>query len=501
MWTSSSISQAQENQSSVLVYNVENLFDVDGRARYNDYLPSDRFGNEQYTAADLQTKLKHIVQVFERVDNGAGPDVAVLSELEADISPTHYTDKTDEQAPLFLKRYAGLSYMEMLSPPMADSIRTLPSEWWLLKALADAGFDDYQLAVGYNPRDAQGNPENVQKNIILTRLPIQREKTRIHPLHRARPILEVWLRDGEKEFVVFANHWKSGASSKKMEAIRVRNAEVLRRRIEELMKQDAQTDFLLAGDFNSQYNQNQLYNMKKTGLNDVLKSTGQLERVMDNSHTVNEQPVYNLWYQLPEDKRGSDTYRGQWGTLMQVMVSPGMLNTENWYYVPGSFKRIQVAGWNAYETSGVPRRWSSHRSGFGYSDHLPLVLYLSSQPLEKSPNLDWEQYHHYSKGKQRSVQFKKPNDYYTLQDIQQIENIRTEDRFYDQYFYLPIQLTEDEQLLVKGRTYKPYGPGFDLVEELKQAEGGYFYGRLLKYRSTWEFIIETPEFIEPQKNE
>jgi hypothetical protein len=487
--------QAQTGKYTVMVYNVENLFDADGEALYDDYLSTDRYGNEQYSVADVHTKVNHIVEVFKYVKDGAGPDIAVLNELEADLTPSAYSDQTGIKAGQFLKWYSGQSLDDMLTAPIPDSIRSLPSEWLLLKGLADAGMDDYQMAVGYNPRDAQGNPENVQKNVVLSRLPIERDKTRIHPTHRARPILEVWLQEGADELVVFANHWKSGASSEKMEAIRIQNAQTVRSRINVLLQEQPDLDFIVAGDLNSSYNQQSVYDMPETGLNTVLKSSSDLENVRKNEVSAEEASLFNLWYEVPVNERGSDTYRGEWGTLIQALLSRGMFDDADFHYVDRSFRKLQKPGFNAYQTSGTPRRWSSYLDGFGYSDHLPILFEVANGSSSDTGYSD--PYPH--SDEMLMVDYDKPTNYFTMDDVDAADDIRENPNFYDQYFYLPVQLNDDEQLLVNGVPYKPYGPGFDaedlLEERTEDGASAHFYGRLLNYRGTWEFLIESPEFI------
>ena len=101
------------------------------------------------------------------------------------------------------------------------------------------------------------------------------------------------------------------------EPTRAPNAKTLRTRFDEILKDDPNADIIIGGDFNSQYNQKVRYkNMKETGLNDVLGSQGN-ELVIRGKN----RDLYNLWFELPAEDRGSDTYQGEWGTLMQLIIS------------------------------------------------------------------------------------------------------------------------------------------------------------------------------------
>ena len=66
---------------SVMVYNAEMLFDIDGVAALEDFRP------ERWGPAQLDRKIAGISQVLGRVDGGRGPDVVCFNEFEADQTP------------------------------------------------------------------------------------------------------------------------------------------------------------------------------------------------------------------------------------------------------------------------------------------------------------------------------------------------------------------------------------------------------------------------------
>jgi hypothetical protein len=154
-----------------------------------------------------------------------------------------------------------------------------------------------------------------------------------------------------------------------MERVRVKNARTLRARLDEILRDDPHADIILGGDFNSQYNQSVRYakTMAQTGLNDVLGSQGDEDAVRKSPRGF-----YNLWYQLPPAQRGSDTFRGEWGTLVQLIVSRGLLDYRGAQYIEGSMTVLRIPGINV-DVAGVPIRWSfDGPGGAGFSDHLPI---------------------------------------------------------------------------------------------------------------------------------
>lgn len=482
--------QAEIEEYTLVTYNIENLFDVDDEAVFNDYKPTDRNGNPQYTKEDVLTKIRNAIQVLKQYNEGKGPDIIAMVELESDFTKSENSSYAD--AGDFLGRFAHTTLKEMLTTGFNEVIKDFPSEWLLLKGMVDAGMWNYQVEVGYSPVGDDGRPENVQKVATYSRFPILREKTQIYPLERARPILETWIDVEGHELVVFNNHWKSGASSWEMEQIRLGNAEVLRARLDQLINENPEIDFVLAGDFNSDYNQKARYDFEKTAVNDVLKSVGDEAAVASGS----KGGVYNLWYDYPIDQRGSDTYRGYWGTLMQLMISGTMYDGKGLHYVDNSVSRGDF-GFNVHSTSGEPKRWSSTFNGSGYSDHLPVSMRFSvakgdNNLVNASENDDtlW---------KPIPVQYSKPTTFMTDTEFSNGDPT-TKPEFFNEYFYLSATVTNRYDFVVNGTAFDVYTPSFRLNEVLSGIAGTQtqikFFGRFSQFRGNWQFVVESKEFIE-----
>ncbi|MBL9205683.1 MAG: hypothetical protein JNN01_11395 [Opitutaceae bacterium] len=314
---------------TVLVYNVENLFDADGISVYDDYKPN------IYTPFHMRTKVATIAQVVSKLDGGKGPDIMLFQEIEIDRSPN---DEPSAEARLVAAlKMRGITGYTVISGD--DSVST-PHE--------------------------DGHPRAIHC-VVFTRFPVK--AVRNHPTESARNILEVELQVDGATLYVFNNHWKSGASDPAMEKIRVANARTLRNRIDQILKADPHADIIIGGDFNSQYNQSRRFGgtMLQTGINDVLRSQG-------NELAVRglDRDLYNLWFELPNEQRGSDVYRGEWGTLMQIIISRGLYDYRGVQYVDNSLAILKVPGLNATE-EGTPLRWSNAGpAGSGASDHFPI---------------------------------------------------------------------------------------------------------------------------------
>jgi endonuclease/exonuclease/phosphatase family metal-dependent hydrolase len=341
---------------TVVVYNGEHLFDVDGMASFEDYQPA------KYTRAHALTKFQNAARVLAKFENGRGADIIILSELEADLTPA----KQALDYGKVLAQYGDVTLADMLGAKFDAQVADLPSEVLLAKAMADLGLTGYQLVANDESGVAQNGRRIEHKNGIFTRFPIK--ATRMHPTTDARAILEVQVEIDGAPLHVFSNHWKSGASDPATESARIANARTLRTRLDEILRVDPNADIVIGGDLNSQYNHKQRYpQMKETGINDVLQSQGNEGAVLGP-----QSDLYNLWHELPAPERGSDTYRGEWGTLIHLIVSRGLYDYRGVQYVDNSFAVAKFPGLNA-DASGLPKRWSfDGPAGGGCSDHFPV---------------------------------------------------------------------------------------------------------------------------------
>jgi len=347
----------QSAEFQVVVCNVENLFDVDGTALFDDYKP------EVYKPGHLLTKLQNHAKILAMVNEGAGPDIILFQELEADQTPGSQAFEFGQ----FLQQYGDKKLADMLAAPIAAEVKDLPAAAFLLKALQEEGLGQYQVTVAEYRPDPTGRVV-AHVNATFSRFPIKKATTYHTP--GARGILEV-VHDVEGAMLyTYNNHWKSGASDPESEPIREGNARELRKRLDAVLVNDPNADIVIGGDFNSQYNQREAYpDMRTTGIQGVLGSQGDEEKIRSSGDLV-----YNLWFELPEAKRGSDVYQDHWGTLMQMMVTRGVYDNLGIQYIDNSFEALIHEGVNAQMGTRLPIRWNQLGDvGGGYSDHFPVA--------------------------------------------------------------------------------------------------------------------------------
>lgn len=477
---------------SVLTYNVENLFDIDGIANYGEYVPG------EYSPAHLLTKVKNIARVLSKAIPPQGPDVIVFNEIEIDHTP----DTTIKDYDAWLESVKDRSLESMLSQkPVPPEIAGLPAEAWLLKACEEAGLKGYHVASGADKIGQYhgGRPRTV-RNLVFSRFPIL--STKSHPTPEARDILEVRLDIDGHPLTVFANHWKSGASDPRNEVVRIANAATLRTHIDALLREDPQADILVAGDLNSHYNQNQRYSeLKKTGILDILGSQGDETALLSG-----KRDLYNLWFELPPNERGSDIYRQEWGTLMHILISRGLYDNKGLQYVDNSFRVVSLPSLNT-DIYGRPYRWSRGSRPGGFSDHFPILARLRiADPKSKTAWMELKNPSTTEQGPGETVRQVSASELFknAITPSKDGKPVDYRDSSYDgRIFYIQAPASVDE----KGRiVVKVNGVEFDvyahdkkvrkrlreLAETLPELR---FYGALGTYRGRWQFVLHGKEWI------
>jgi hypothetical protein len=484
---------------SVAAYNVENLFDADGVAVYEDYQAS------AYTPKHLAVKLENIVKALSRVNDGEGPEIVVFNEIELDQTPE--TTVKDYRA--WLASMEGKTVSELLSEsPLPGDLAGIPSEAWLLKACEDAGLKGYHVAVTDEKPGTHSDGRGIAiRNVIFSKFPITSFKS--HPTHAARAILEVAVDVDGYPLTVLGNHWKSGAGDLESEKQRHENARVLRKRLDEIFAADLQADVIVAGDLNSHHNQNRRYrDMRGTGINDTLKAQGNELALRQK----NGADLYNLWFELPSNQRGSDIYQNEWGTLMHLILSRGLYDQQGVQYVDNSFTVLKIPGLNA-DIFGRPIRWSRGETPGGFSDHFPILArFRVTQENNKSRWIGLTKPGGVESGEGAPI----PVDY-SVVDL--FESAMTHDKlppgsnmrdgsWNGRVFFVEAPATMDDRKIVRvtigGEEYELFTHNQDLRSRIREAVRSNqklaFYGELGVYRGRWQFVLHGKEWLPPTKN-
>lgn len=479
---------------TLLVYNVENLFDVDGIALYKDYKQQDTENPHPYSPEKLFVKLHNVTRILRQFNDGRGPEVVVFQEFENDRSPLSTVADLDA----FLEKYTDVSLETMLTSGFNSDISGLPVEAFLLKYLEDEGLRGYNIAQPTVPRDLDSVP--VQKCVIFTKFPVT--YIRQHPIFDARDILEVGLSINGHQLIIFDNHWKTGASWPETEPSRVKNARILRKRLDEVLRDDPSADVILAGDFNTHYNQSQvLTGVMETGLQSVLRSQGD-ELALQKDRGPD---LYNLWFELQPDKRRNEPYRGHWGTLMQILLTRGLYDYRGVQYVDNSFLVAEFPGLNAETRFGQPISWRFFGDGGGFSDHFPVAaVFQTVDDNDPGRFLDLHEPGNETFGANPLLEVDYQN--FDLESVPkaQILALLSDSALgehIDEVFRVSTLLVSRKPLAVRigSRTIEVWSYDNRVLEKFEDKEIGdrvWFIGQLGEHRGRLLFIIQHPKWVE-----
>ncbi len=311
-------------------YNVENLFDlVHSGSEYPDYIP---FGPTQWDRKNYTIKLKNIAKVIKDID----ADIVALQEVESDLALKHLQT-------------------------------TLKS-----------------MGKPYRYRLITSRKKSTVHSAILSRFPIiSHDEIMVKKSDNIRSILKAKLDIEGHPFTLFVNHWKSkrGPESK-----RLGYAKELSRQLRKFSKED---DYIIVGDLNSNYDEFKTFKRSQklndthgiTGINHYLLTAYRGKMVtFEQLHTKRKHLHYNLWMELPKQKRFSQFYRGRPGTLDHMIIPKALADSKGIDYLPKSFhtfapeyllKKKRINRWKFRYKS------PAKHMGRGYSDHLPIVATFS----------------------------------------------------------------------------------------------------------------------------
>jgi hypothetical protein len=475
----------QAGEFTVVTYNVENLFDLDGVAEFSEYRQKPE-GN--YGLVQLMKKLEHIHETLSAFNDGAGPEVILFQELELDRTPFG-TPEADE----FLEDSRGQTIEQLLKEN--SRARNLPSELILIKYLEDKGMTGYEIA---GPDSMKMEYHPAHQNVIFSRFPIKYVRQR--PMLDARDMLIAGVDVDGNELVLLNNHWKSGASDPRTEPVRVQNAMVVRAEVEAILFRNPQADVIIAGDFNCYYNHGPACpDMPETGMTDILEPHGFEEKMTEKG----AKSLYNLWFELPDKERGSEVWRGQWGTLMQMILTPGLYDNRGIQYVDNSFNRLILPGKNVEDRWGTPISWTNWGTGAGYSDHLPVFARFRTVDSDQGPgSMELEKPSREKLSAYRPrVNYMKMNRK-AVPDISMIEKLTDSEKAEQiaRLFHIDgkIEKTKPVRIRVGDDLMEVYSPISSVREELNKKQPGdslRTFATLGDWRGNLQVVIQDPSWI------
>jgi endonuclease/exonuclease/phosphatase family metal-dependent hydrolase len=315
-------------------WNTENFFDN----KLNGWKKEPDKGFDHWFAEDkavFAQKVKNLTEVLSALNEGRGPDILALDEVEA--------ESTAAEA-------------------LVDSLN---------KAIKPEAAP-YKHILKKNPH---GGRDIV--TAIITRLPVVADKTQLHG--RRLRILEGHIEAGGRDLAILATHWTSRVSDERGEG-RDKYADQIYGRFRAMHRTNPDVSLLVCGDFND--------NPDDLSVTEHLHATGDLDRVKANGDSPLLYDVFaDLWAKNKgkegKEKVGTHFYRGRAYIFDHIVVSPGMLNGKGgWQCEVDSAKIVRhrfvvPRGRN----KGHPAAFGTERekvplSERGVSDHLPVTVRL-----------------------------------------------------------------------------------------------------------------------------
>ena len=323
----SSCTRKPAQSFSFAFYNVENLFDTidDPHIRDNSHLPD---SDIPWTSERYRHKLDNLSKVMSAVDTGGYPSLFGLCEVEnIDV------------------------LLDLINHPSMNKAgyrilhKDSPDERGIDVALL------YQANV-YAPAETQyiqvifpDDPNNKTRDILYSKGVVYGKDT----LH------------------IFINHWVSRwGGQEKTEPHRRFIGALLKTVTDSIFATQPNANIIVSGDLND--NPDDLSIAKDLGAQSPAKP-------------LNKNSLYNLSLNKFEQGEGSLYYKS-WDMFDQVLVSSSILDGKNGIKVDSEDQLVIKHDWMLYHPEKGPARPSrtAARSYYGgYSDHLPVLIKLTSK--------------------------------------------------------------------------------------------------------------------------
>lgn len=327
------VANAQYAGFAVGFYNLENLFDTKHDEGKNDYefLPDGSYG---WTQQKYESKLKNMSQVLSEMGTDKSPEGCAFIGVSEVENANALTDLVNQ--PSLKKR--GIKFCHVEGPDKR-------------------GVD---CALLYNPKYFTVSSVELVPYVYVK----AEDKGR-----QTRGFLTVKGKMAGEDICVIVCHWPSrGASS----FYRNEGGRQVRELKDKIMKENKKIKLFIMGDMNDDPSNESM-----------MKYLGCKSEIDD----VEKGGLYNPWYNtLVKKGEGTLAWDGAWNLFDQIVVSQSLLNQNGKkdystlkYHSSHIFKRPYLLN-SEGKYKGNPKR--THAGGSwlnGYSDHLPVVMYLAKK--------------------------------------------------------------------------------------------------------------------------
>lgn len=309
-----------QDKICISFWNLENLFDpFDDPENHGDdeFLPS---AKSQWDEIKFDKKLSNLSKIIRSMNNGDGPDILGVCEVE--------------------NRYV----LDQLSK----------------RFLSDLNYS----IIHYDSKD----PRGIDVGLFYKKDKfnyVSSEPIKVFLEGNTRDILFTNLKYKDELLHIFVNHWPSRRGGEaESEPRRIRAANVLRTKVDSLLRNDKKANIIIMGDFND------LPDNKS-----ILMTLMAVPFECDNlspEYTLN---LYNTAYKKYSQEIGSYFHQGKFNMLDQIIISKGLLDKKKLDYLCDSFdvisNELNTTRSGKYKGAPYPTFGSGRYLG-GYSDHFPV---------------------------------------------------------------------------------------------------------------------------------
>lgn len=326
--------QAQKkfNLYAVGFYNQENLFDTchdEGKRDY-DFLPG---GSYKWNGLKYSHKLRNMAQALADLGTDKLPGIGCAAIGLAEVENSKVLDDLTAQPAL---KARGYKYVHIEGPDRR-------------------GID---CALLYNPRFF-----TVRDVKLVPYVPEQKKDSGFV----TRGFLTVSGTMAGEHVTIIVCHWPSRFSTSYYREVAARQVRVIK---DSLLTADKNCKVMVMGDMND--------DPTNKSMHECLQAKPEISQVGPDD-------MYNPWYNiLAKEGKGTLFYNGSWNLFDQIVITPNLLNKDSKhkdfstlkYFAHQVFRRdylIQQDG----QYKGAPLRTSAGGRWLnGFSDHLPVVMYL-----------------------------------------------------------------------------------------------------------------------------
>lgn len=296
-------------------WNLENLFDTADDPKVEgdeDYTPE---SPKKWTKERLDIKLTNLASIISKMNDGKGPDVLGVCEIE------------------------NHKVLELL----VEKLQPLGRK--------------YEIVHKDSPSE-----RGIDTAIIFDSTVFSLADSKFHHVDagKTRDIVEAKLHRKDNDLYVFMDHWPSRHHESPS---RNKAGDTARQRIDEILAADPKADIIMLGDFNDE--------SSDESMRDHLRTVTSAENLPAGT-------MFDTTAPIKAAGKGTFVYNNKWDLLDHILVSPGLLDSAGYHWKDGSSQRLEYPElfYQPKYPDALNRPNTSYTKNVfhkeGYSDHLPL---------------------------------------------------------------------------------------------------------------------------------